>query len=484
MNNTTAALYCGGPLYFGGTAVINDLKASGFTEVVAWTLHVSADGNLVFNDTLLVKDGEYQAGSNKDWPMQLAELKSGTTSVKRLLFSVGSAGVSDFSHIKSLIAEQGTGPDSALYKNFQALRNAISAIDAIDMDDEDTYDRKSMVQFCTMLAKLGFEVTFCPSFPSTQDFWLNCLSDLTPKLAERGPVTAFNLQCYAGGAPNNPLDWVKAIEEKMGPNFDAHGLVIPGLWCRHNEQNSTDCSYGMCPDEIQTHMANWNNDPGGSTGVGGGFIWLYDDIEKCKSSKACNGTNIGSAAYAKAVLEAFHHWGKVDNVAEYKDANWDNFIKTVPNTTVEAAKELADADDDIHFFFYCRQPVILNSRQFNAGDAVFFSGKPWFGSAPQCDSYQKMVWGWKEKSDVAEFKGAPWDNMVRKVGNVSVDEAKRIADVDPLITFFFYCNQPVVLEPHGAFAAREAVFFKGEPWYGSAPQCNAYERAEVPVWDG
>lgn len=82
------------------------------------------------------------------------------------------------------------------------------------------------------------------------------------------------------------------------------------------------------------------------------------------------------------------------NVAEYKGASWDNYIMTVPNTTPQAAQRIAMCNPAISFFFYCRSTIILEgvSQQggvFNTGDAVFFSGEPWLGSAPQCDVYQK-----------------------------------------------------------------------------------------------
>jgi hypothetical protein len=31
--------------------------------------------------------------------------------------------------------------------------------------------------------------------------------------------------------------------------------------------------------------------------------------------------------------------------------------------------------------------VLTNGRSFQTGDAVFFTGSPWWGSAPQCDGY-------------------------------------------------------------------------------------------------
>jgi len=88
-------------------------------------------------------------------------------------------------------------------------------------------------------------------------------------------------------------------------------------------------------------------------------------------------------------------WKKNANVAMYAGANWSNLIKQVSNTTPQQARRIALLDPNITFFFYCRQPMYLNplngnqARQFNTGDAVFFSGEPWYGSAPQCDTYQK-----------------------------------------------------------------------------------------------
>lgn len=88
-------------------------------------------------------------------------------------------------------------------------------------------------------------------------------------------------------------------------------------------------------------------------------------------------------------------WIKVDNVAQYKGASWDNFIKKESNCTLEHAKEIAWEDPNITFFFICRGPMVLEGPvqeehgTFAQGDAVFFSEQAWYGSAPQCDAYEK-----------------------------------------------------------------------------------------------
>lgn len=281
--NASTAIYGGGPFYDGGMPVIDDLKASGFTTVIAWSVHVSPAGDLIYNDPTIVRDGRYVGDAG--WPERLASLKQGG-SVRELVFSVGAGGVQDFHHIQALIRKEGTGPDSTLYRNFQALKEAIPSIDTIDLDDEDLFDQQTTVQFSRMLHALGFGVTFCPYFDP--GYWVGCLQALDARTP--GLVSAFNLQCYAGGSMNDPATWIDAITQKMGSGFDAAGFVRPGLWCRH-----ADCAEGDCPDDVASQFASWR-----SSGIRGGFIWLYDDIQRCAGSGACSGA-MDAAAYAAAI---------------------------------------------------------------------------------------------------------------------------------------------------------------------------------------
>jgi hypothetical protein len=286
MNGITTGIYGGGPLYSGGQSVIDDLRASGLTMVVAWSLHVSANGDFVLNDAQIVSDAKYVGAAG--WPDQMVSLKQSPTSVDRLLFSVGAGGVDDFHHVQQLIQSQGTGPDSILYRNFATLKETIPTIDGIDFDDEDLFDADTTVAFAGMLHEIGFEVTFCPYMDP--GYWVGCLKTLngtTPNL-----VTAFNLQCYSGGTGNDPADWIAAIQGAMGPDFDAEGMVLPGLWCT----NGPGCDEGQCPDSIQQTFAGWK-----PTGIRGGWIWLLDDVIKCESSGACSGGPMGTAAYAAAI---------------------------------------------------------------------------------------------------------------------------------------------------------------------------------------
>lgn len=281
MSDNTISIYVRGDLYSGGEAVIDDLKGSGFTTVIAGAVHVHKNGDLIYNDPTFVRGGKYVGPSA--WPGQLADLKQSGSFVNRLLFSIGAP----FSDIQTLIKSQGTGPDSILYKNFAALKSAIPTIDGIDLDDESLYDQSTTVQFSRMLNTLGYQVTFCPYME--MGFWVDCLHELNTNSPDT--VTGFNLQCYAGGGGNTPQPWIDAIQAKMGSGFDAKGFVFPGLWCR----NGTGCNDGDCPVDIQSQIANWK-----PQGIQGGFIWLYEDIQQCEASGVCSGS-MDSKAYAQAI---------------------------------------------------------------------------------------------------------------------------------------------------------------------------------------
>ncbi|MDF4025216.1 PKD domain-containing protein [Luteibacter sp. PPL201] len=266
-----SAIYGGGPFYSGGTPVMNDLRASGFTTVMLWSIHVDANGDLNLNDQKLVSKGAY-VGTNTSWSAQLQTLKQAPTSVNRIEVSIGSGGVADFEHIRDLVNSTasggGTGPNSILYRNFQVLRQVTGA-DAADFDDESAYDLASATAFGKMLAGQGYKITFVPY--TNQGFWSSLKSNLGAS------VDRIYLQVYDGGAGNDPKQWSSAL-----------GMTVrPGLWSLHG----SGCASGDSPSSVKTRMTAWK----ASTGIPGGFMWLYDDIQKCSAS----GRN--TADYAAAI---------------------------------------------------------------------------------------------------------------------------------------------------------------------------------------
>lgn len=91
--------------------------------------------------------------------------------------------------------------------------------------------------------------------------------------------------------------------------------------------------------------------------------------------------------------------------------------------------------------------------------------------------------GWVKKADVAQFAGADWTNLVKRVNGITVEEAKKIAAQDSRITFFFIVKGcRMVLPGKGVFHQGDVVFFSGKPWYGSAPDlADAYEKSGTPA---
>lgn len=266
-----STIFGGGPFYTGGTATMNTLRASGYTTVMLWTIHVdSTSGNLIYNDQLVVSNGVYVG--NSSWPAQLATLKTAPTTVNRIEWSVGSApsGGNDFANLLTLMNAYGTNTDSILYKNFLALKNATGA-DAVDYDDETQYDVTTSVKFGLMLSSIGYKVTLCPY--TNPSFWQSVYNQLGSNLVDR-----VYLQCYAGGAGNNPGTW----------NGYFSGLkVMPGMWGVASDPSGSTAS------QVETQMTAWR----AAYGIPGGFMWLYDNI-------AANTSGGTPADYALAINRA------------------------------------------------------------------------------------------------------------------------------------------------------------------------------------
>jgi hypothetical protein len=267
-------IFGGGPIYKNLNNNITELSQSGFTEIVVWSVEVKSNGDLNLNGEFpIVSNGAYIG--NQTYPAfasNLAALK--TAGVKRITFSIGSSNVGDFQDIKALVNSTGsgggTGTQSTLYRNFQALKQAIPSIDAIDLDDENSYDAASTVAFSVMLGKLGYHVM--PDAYTNASYWTSVVSQINSQRA--GTVDGVHLQAYAGGAGNSPCS---------GWNFG--GIpVYPGIG---------DSSIGG--DSVpgaQSKFAGWT----AQCSITGGFLWLYDDV----AGKTYNGKTL-SAAYAGAI---------------------------------------------------------------------------------------------------------------------------------------------------------------------------------------
>ncbi len=242
-------IFGGGPFYKNAANNIAEIENSGFTEAIVWSVEVNSVGDLNFNGEFSLTSGGVYIGNqtHSDFASNMALLKQGT--VKRITFSIGSSNVGDWQDITALVNSQGVGPTSILYKDFQALKAAIPSLDAIDFDDENSFDSPTTIEFGVMLGQLGYHVL--PDAFDDSSYWTNVVSQINTQLP--GTVDGVHLQAYAGGSGNNPC---------QGWNFGAVP-VFPGLW----DQDDT-------PSQVQTIMSGWHSD----CGIVGGFMWLYDDF--------------------------------------------------------------------------------------------------------------------------------------------------------------------------------------------------------------
>lgn len=333
-------IYASGAITFGGQPAIDDLIAAGYSAVLVWSVHVHADGSLFLNDTQIVANGVYKEATPMNLPSRLAQLRRAGM---QILFSVGSGGVTDYANIGTLLANGGGVPGKPLYDNFLALKKAMVAgggdIDAIDFDNEeisqpfppgdqpDPVQVKTMVGFGVMLSKIGYaSVTFCPY----QDIetWTATYNQLR-QAPINVVVSALHLQCYSGGRFNDPATWGQMIADNGGGT-----LLIAGL------------------ATVQTPDGPWWNKgdpPPPPKGPGSSVV-------------------------------------KTPNVAMYGQADWSGMLRKGNYASPELAMAAAIGGET--FFFYCRGFLDLGpGKQFQPGDAVFFAGIPWWGSAPQCDGY-------------------------------------------------------------------------------------------------
>ncbi len=248
--NGYSGIFGGGPFYKNAANNITEIENSGFTEAIVWSVEVNSTGDLNLNGEFpLTANGVYVGDqTHPDFAGNMSLLKQG--SVKRVTLSIGSSNVGDWQDITALVKAQGTGPNSILYKDFQALKTAIPALDAVDFDDENSYDLNTTVQFGVMLGTLGYHVL--PDAYTNSSYWTSVVSEINAQLP--GTVDGVHLQVYAGGAGNNPCSssW----------NFGSVP-VFPGLWDR-----------GDSYQQVESKMKGWNS----QCGISGGFMWIYDDF--------------------------------------------------------------------------------------------------------------------------------------------------------------------------------------------------------------
>lgn len=262
---------------------ITQLTTGGFTTVILWSIHVHANGDFYYNDTLMVSGGVLQLGS--DFAANVNALVAG--GVKEILLSVGAWGTTD-----DFVNLQATW-DTAGAENLKALAAAFP-VTAVDFDYESqsgyTDPEAAMIVDLTLkVSSIGMGVTYCPYMD--KPFWMQCLQQSYQQNGNVQPVRWMNLQCYAGGAGNDPTHWVTAVRNANAGISDPGAFVVPGYWVAGGQGDT-------CPAQLQSTFEGLQG-----SGINGGFLWNSSDLFQYESSNSptCGGSTY-PVDYANAIV--------------------------------------------------------------------------------------------------------------------------------------------------------------------------------------
>lgn len=235
------------------------LKSSGYTFGILFNVHVEENGDLTTDGETICKDGVYVFGKTSPYYVDdINALVMGNTSILRLEHCIGGWGNYAYKNITNLIKKEGTGVNSILYRNFKALKEAIPVVEAINNDIEHEYEADTQSQFHIMLYDLGFKTTIAPYM--NKSYWDDFVAKVNA--ARPGAVERNYLQCYGGGASNNPKNW------------NIENLPIYG-------SRDIEASSYTAQQIIET-MTAWKND----AGIVGGFYWNYNTTRNLSAEAA------------------------------------------------------------------------------------------------------------------------------------------------------------------------------------------------------
>lgn len=236
------------------------LKTSGFNTLIIFGIGILDNGDIKYysntprsKDVVVASNGAYVGGDAL--ADKVRSFKTGNdTGVNRLEISMNAQ------HVRDLMAKPGPGNDTVLYRNFKALKTAWT-LDAVNNDDESIYDVSSTVAFAKMLSKVGYKYTIAPY--TNTGFWTSIKTQINEGLKEPDLLLdRVYLQCYDGGAGNDPGSWQSRLGLK----------VVPLVWVT----NDSKPSQGTTAAQARSRFSDWNK----KSALGGGGYWNDYDIEK------------------------------------------------------------------------------------------------------------------------------------------------------------------------------------------------------------
>jgi hypothetical protein len=212
------------PLKSGLDIALDEIPGSVTTDYLLTSLNVtdtSPDINYGWNLPAVLASGGKVTQWTVDHLVKVVSAGVSQGKCKRVWFVVGGASngpqTDTFTNIQAIFAKGGKAKDDLL-ANFGALYRALSigGVTSVgfDMDYEEDGDLAAAVSDLTNHLSKYFAgrpcpFTFCPSFASEQNNWIEALR-LVYKASGKC-VVGYNLQCYAGGSGNNPKDWADYI---------------------------------------------------------------------------------------------------------------------------------------------------------------------------------------------------------------------------------------------------------------------------------
>lgn len=262
---------------WSGQETEDQLLASEMNDYIFWSLHVSPTGDLNYNNVSLAKGGTLNTAVSG--PIQAMIQAAAGQGVSSFYFSIGAGGVSDWQNIETIL-DNGGDNQKNLFANLAQLVSL--GVTGFDFDYEENISNPvgTISATAELLHKtFGSVITFCPYMDQTM--WLNALQQIYDDLGTQ-PVVAYNLQCYSGGAGNDPKDWINTIQQASGTGVsNPPGFVRPGL---------AVATSGSYPNMDPSQMTSWLQ----QYTLSGAWIWNSEEV--------VNGREYTLGEYASAIL--------------------------------------------------------------------------------------------------------------------------------------------------------------------------------------
>ncbi|KAK4451289.1 UDP-3-O-N-acetylglucosamine deacetylase [Podospora aff. communis PSN243] len=242
------------------------IKTSGFNTLLIFGIGILSDGSIKYysntpgsSDITVASGGSYVGGPSL--AEKVRSFKQGNTTVNRIEISMNSQ------NVRNLMSSPGPGENTPVYKNFVALKEAWG-LDAVNNDDEVLYEVGSTVTFAKMLGKAGYKYTGAPY--TNVRFWRDLISQTNSGLSGEGKLLfdRVYLQCYDGGARNDPRTWEQDLRMK----------IVPLVWVT----NDSKPQFSTTAAQARQRFQQWHS----RSALAGGGYWNDYDIEKMGLSYA------------------------------------------------------------------------------------------------------------------------------------------------------------------------------------------------------